>query len=418
MYLRISKIYILSIGLALLFSPIPAVLAYVPLGEVTILLNHNIYMFLVILKKLVTLGQMVLSVFGTLYFILLVYNTRGKCIHQYKVSIIIFFCYICLFISSFVNGVEIHSLIVDSYRRLFLFLYVEHFFLKESKNELFKGLLDGINILLLFNLILLVIYPSGIFIGNEQTRYSLLGLDNQLAPLFLMAILLASVYYELTKDKYRLLSTYSLVLVSAIAIFSVTALIAVIIFIFYRVIFYNKCFNLKFGVRTCCIVYLAAIFMMAGLNIINSFLYIADALFGKAETFNSRIMIWQLAFIQIMNKPLLGYGYTHKIYAHYYAHNALLEAFSVGGIILVIAYSLLIVIIERNISGQESIKKRNFLVMAFVSLLLINFSEAYLFNMYQLLYIMFLSYIGKNDLDDIEKGKKYEKNRNTNFISI
>lgn len=205
--------------------------------------------------------------------------------------------------------------------------------------------------LLIINFIFCIIYPNGLTMATLYTTWGnpiyFLSIDNgmirEMIPLLVMANYKKS---KMTNSKICI-QYYSIIFVSLMTLVIVDSTTGIITYLIFSglLILYSEVLKEKYSYKILAILYIAfmllIVLMGSEIEIINSIIRI----FGRSTTFTGRTFLWKKAIQKIVEKPLIGYGYTSgniAIWGGYYSsHNMFLEMLLQNGFIFLILFILL-----------------------------------------------------------------------------
>ena len=249
---------------------------------------------------------------------------------------------------------------------------------------------DVLNILLLINLLLLLIYPNGIATGLDylSTPYHFFGTKNQATPLFIFASVLYFMSEEYSQNYIGLVLGQMLVVISVLLYGSGTGVLCVFLNIGLNVFRKRQKYASQIKrIKWLKSLLIFSVFLTVGVvffNIQNFFSFLIVDILGKDVTLSGRTEIWRNAISAIMKHPFLGYGYGFKVDRGFYSHNLFLELLVTGGIIGLILY---VVFVEKSV--MYSIKQRTcfmgIMLCGTISMIACNISEAFIYSFPQLL---------------------------------
>ena len=392
--LKVRKSFLIAFFVCLTFMPFREVAYFSRLSEMQILMNGNLYSLFEKLARITALGQRVLI--GLLIGVALIKLLKNMKRMLNSISFTVSFAAVAVIfvVISYINKVQIVSLFNNLLGTIVYIGFLEYNIRNNHMNVTLKAMAVAYAIVLTLNTVCFIMYPEGIFIDLAKTRYNLLGMDNQMTPFLLMSFFLGTLYSEITDDKKlgKFLSVLSII--NVLLFQSGNALLAIFLFCIYRVLFYDSKLRKYVSNKTLIITYVIATGLIVVLNLSSAIVGFADLVFNKGANVASRFRIWASALLQIQDRFLLGYGYGHKVYGHYYAHNGILELFVLGGVVLAGAYILLIAKSAKAITPYSSHKLGNFAMFSLLVLLIANVAEAFLFDMYQIVFLLLINLIG------------------------
>lgn len=287
------------------------------------------------------------------------------------------------------NGAELYDISILLLACFGNIVYMEIEIKKELSSVIKIGK-DVLNILLLVNLLLVLIFPNGIATGTDylSTPYHFFGTKNQATPLLIFASILFFMYEEYSHNYIELVLEQLLVILNVFLYGSGTGILCVFLNISLNV--FQKCqknasqIKRSKGLKRLLIFSVLLTIGVVFFNIQNFFSFLIVDVLGKDITLSGRTDIWRNAIIAIMKHPFLGYGYGFKVDRSFYSHNLFLELLVTGGINGLILY---VVFVEKSV--MHSIKQRTrfmgIMLCGVISMIACNISEAFIYSFPQLL---------------------------------
>lgn len=360
--------------------------------------NWNIY------GNIINFFRIILTLLNVFIF----YKKRMK----FDKSYLIMLYYIVLLISTFINGGDYFTIIVQAFLTL-NWIIIFSYNIKYNKNNFLDALEITFMILVFINFITIIIFPEGIYTNSAayDTNY-FLGYDNNLIMFILPAI---TVSFMNSYRKYNKLSNttiilYFISLFSIIRVWSVTSVIAFIIFTFLLIVFSlikKKKYKL---IKFLSIIILLFTLLLIIFKSTNLYEYLIVNVLKKDITFSGRTKIWVKCWEYIKIKPLLGYGNESiellllKINARH-AHNIYLNLLYQGGVIL---FFVFLIILWNFKPKRNTMDKKVAVIYASV----IAFLIAFFFEAYPVLPMFFIVLL----LSFYIKSFDYELSVNNNIL--
>lgn len=240
------------------------------------------------------------------------------------------------------------------------FLFMVDYFLKKYTNIFIDSVFYVLFFLVTFNLILIILYPRGIYnIGLINRSYWLFGHVNNMPEFIFSSLVISAIVYYKEKSIKKAMALILLVS-SILTLFlgkSATSIVCMAFILFFT-IFRKININLR---NT----YIFAIIFFVLIVVLNNNFRIIDninLLFNRSVTFTGRTYIWEKTLFYIKNRPILGNGieptatYLFKI-GFTAPHNRYLYILYRSGIVGLILFTLFILNIDR-ISKKFIIDKR------------------------------------------------------------
>lgn len=224
-----------------------------------------------------------------------------------------------------------------------------------NKKLFIDSLYKLLDLLVIINFIVFIIYPEGIYI-NSAGRGNFIDIDNLLAPVLMIAILISMInaYVNNRKMKVRYLITIIISSITIILIWPATAVAA--LFITLALIITNliikesyKILNIKINM----IIYVSIFLGFTVFQIQNKFSFIIEGILGKSLTFSGRTIIWN-HFFDLLKKSkmlmLIGNGiqaenviYVSDFGQNIHLHNQIFNIILESGVIGLILFLIIIV---------------------------------------------------------------------------
>lgn len=245
-----------------------------------------------------------------------------------------------------------------------------------------------------------------LFTGHIQTA-------SQLALIGIFVSVIIVNFYDKSSGKAKLLVVLSMLLMLQSKTLASYITIAILIFayIIFKTGFSKKAFLLDTKI------YLSGWFLI---NIFMVFIYkyvIALPFLRQYQlSLSARTLIWQEIMKLVCKKPVLGYGaYGVKVVLPWhtatgidgmnYAHNELLQKLLDGGIVLLVAFVILLVIYTENINQLKN-NKQKYIANVFLGMfLLLMVIESVTEYYYIFVFLSILAYLPQDSLQKI-RGRK------------
>ena len=122
--------------------------------------------------------------------------------------------------------------------------------------------------------------------------------------------------------------------------------------------------------------------------------YFVTSILGESGDFNGRVQIWQMAFANILRRPLMGYGLGTKIYLAVWqttnvsAHNLFIGILLRSGIVGLLSYFIIVILCLRNHRKNKTNILQNFLILTMIVVNIMGFSEEFI--AYPIIYFLYL----------------------------
>lgn len=328
------------------------------------ILTFFLYLFLII-------WFMDLTCFSVIPSISTIFNV-GKIISSISILVICFrkkkmriskmFHFILLYsivlvLSSIINGAAVMTAIISVATIICFYLILSE--MMRSHPIVCVDVLQLLfEIMIYVNLLLMLLFPRGIYnISNSTRHYWLFGHQNANSFFCYGGIIVGVLYYEIKKKKGIINRAFFLILASLVSIVithsanGYMGLAAVCL-----IIVLNR-YNIKptifHGFVISCTIFILIVLLRKQ----ELFSYIITVVLHRDLTFSSRLSIWDQALYYFSQKPLLGYGLESvassraKFGGVATPHNTFLNLLYQGGIVLFLTW------IGMILSPIKSIKK-------------------------------------------------------------
>lgn len=264
-----------------------------------------------------------------------------------------------------------------------LFLYLCYACRISVKNVL-RALSVIYSTLIIANFFLFILVPKGLYKVTKSTHHSalLLGDDNALVYVFLPG-LTCMICYSLQKyGKISKITWFSILasIYTLFAIWSTSAMVCMSIFLF-CIILLNLGIQIKPKYYFFTIVGVITI-VLFGLSLPQVQDFIENVL-QKDVTLTGRTYLWQLAFVDIIRKPIFGYGgyflqgrYDLSFTSTYPCHTQYLQMLLDGGIILFACYWFLVLYLFLASKNPSKNPSANVLIIG-LTCMMINYITEY-----------------------------------------
>jgi len=320
-------------------------------------------------------------IFLTVLFIYIIKNRRNR-LSKFIIMLLAF--YSTKAISTIINNGSISALITEIYPALGICLLIE-LGLQERFKELINAFATVLSILTLINFIIMILNPHG-YHDIEKVIY-FMGYRNQLAPLYILTILMLEIRNNYFPKKY---GKIQLVLILIICTFMIlyagsgSNIIAWIPIVFYYITpFFSRYSNI-FNIKSYVIFYISLFFGIIFLNIHELFSELLFLFLGKDVTFSGRTLLWNEAIKMIKDRPLIGYGmadsYNRVRYpisgTYLSAHNQFIQLIIEGGFISFFAFGYVAYVTFKKLYDFKDTHASKILSLGIFTIAIVLFSEA------------------------------------------
>lgn len=412
MKIKININYIWGLLTLIMFSPLTDFIYNSKLQGTKLIMSTRIYNILEEISSLISSSRLLFTLLTVLIFIGPLILKRKNIIKELPYTVTMLLILFFVFITSYINNIEI-SYIISRIVGIFSICIVYEIAITKDKKAATDSIAHFLIISLFFNLIFMLMYKDGVYIDSNMTRYNLLGMDNQISPIILISMFLSNLLFN---DKnYKKMSAILLFLsiINSILIWSATCIVCVSLLVLYRLFFSKQKTRNIISNKNIIRLYVFLMILFIFFNCNSILVQFAESIFGKGDNVASRIKIWNATIEQIKLHPIIGYGLGHKVYGNYYSHNGLLELLVIGGVGTFIFYTDLIRKILKKINEKNEYYS-SLAIIGVLSILLLNTTEAFVFNIYQILFMLILFYINcfKGEI------KNEKKSRNFNTVIV
>lgn len=307
-----------------------------------------------LIKKILLMQFLILMI-----FILFKYKIK---IDKYLIYII--FSYLTLIVSTIINKGEIYNSIVSFILVIFLSLFTVIASENDEMSELLLYSIRDITVIIFFiNTIISFIMPNGIpSISSVSDPGFLYGNVNSNFK-YIMSGLLSSILIDRKKNKKISFITLFFFLGSLYTYFfiyrTMTALLGLLIITLW-LLGWKVIKNNMFIILSSTIVFILLFNYIIVINSDWNISKIFISFFGKDETLNNRILLWNNAMKAINKNKLLGYGVQDEMFIglnignYYGSHNYYLDLLFNRGVIGFSFILLMIFSINRNIHNLNN----------------------------------------------------------------
>lgn len=257
---------------------------------------------------------------------------------------------------AFYNKSEILLTVIFYWVNVTIFLLIGQKYWRKDPQHALKILASVFSCLVYLNVILLILYPDGLWIettwaGTGDTTRYLFGNSNAMGVVCLCALIVQSVYTSLSNKGHS--NLFGLIIVSLFTVMfvgSATSTVGVSLFVLYIIFHKQVKLPFIFIIAFLCI-YIAftvlTVFMGTSIEDYPIMSQFIENVLGKDSTFTSRTGIWLETIDIISQHPWIGYGY-HSVEWNAQQigasgpHNLWLGIMMYGGIVATGGFILLI----------------------------------------------------------------------------
>lgn len=268
--------------------------------------------------------------------------------------------------------------------------------LKNRPVSLLKGLMRLCELLCYANLLLIVLFPNGLYRSSTYWQNWLLGYKNQFVPYFIVACLVAYIFRCQGGSRLREWGIYTVCMISSLLVESSTSIVG--FFLLLLLIWIHRVFHTHYSAYFMTCVNAILVIAIPVLRLQEMFSFVIEVILGRDLSFTGRTDLWDKVLQIIQKNPILGYGIqeTEEIMSvlgyrwAYHAHNLILDILLDGGFPLLIMYLMLIVLICRHLHRFEKTEvAQGAIIMLFafqIMGLMEVYSSAFLYIIYFLAY--------------------------------
>lgn len=252
----------------------------------------------------------------------------------------------------------------------------------ENIKALFRALIFDLGILCIINLILVLLFPGGMY-TTSYTEHWLLGYDNVHIVYILPLICFYTLYADARKTSFlRKLLFWGIISASVYITWSATSVVGCTLFFVIIIMNEMNCRPRFMNSYTYLVVTLVVFFSIVIFQFFDIFRVIIVNLLHKDMTFTGRIAIWDLTMYVISRKPVFGYGVmdamdSMSIINASHAHNYYLQVGYECGVVGLVCFSVILLMTCKKLYDARS-SREGFLLSGFLFCFLVMFlDEAY-----------------------------------------
>lgn len=303
------------------------------------------------------------------------------------IAILVYFGF--MIFSTYINSGNYISAI-NNYIPVVSFCLLTEMGVRRNCKTYFTSVFKIYYVLILFNFILLILFPDGIAVDNyySNNTYNLLGIDNEIAIRVTIPLIMIAFLYSAFNGK-RLTSSallmITLISATALILWSATGIVAW--FIELGLILYILYIRKKVIPRAMNIYVFYLIFI--GLEILIIFLrrqsflsFFIENILHKTLDFG-RTVIWDRYLILIARSPIIGYGLFegHGLVRNgsimYGTHNAIIGLLVKGGIIGLLIYCIPFLLVAKKLFNMRGHYLSSIMMVCIFACLFVFLMEAH-----------------------------------------
>lgn len=294
----------------------------------------------------------VLRVLITLYLILKLIRVKLS----EPLLVVGFYCVAMLIPTIIYNGalIKAGNYIISALSAILLYIVYRKYIANIIKVVLFI-----LEIYIFINLVLMLLYPDGMYIYDGYKSW-LLGMKNGFSSYFLCAICMRLVYNSINNETKKGLGMFIAILISSLIGGSSTLLVVLALFLLLFCLSYTR-FRKYLNYKFLTIFYMVLFFGIVILRFQNLFEFIIVDVLNKDLTFTNRTYIWDKAIRAFMNNKPFGVGIQsienlskYIVLEHSQVHNQILDYALNGGILLLSAAALLNVMLWKSMKSKRN----------------------------------------------------------------
>lgn len=216
--------------------------------------------------------------------------------------------------------------------------------LRRNIRSFFSSLNKILLTLMLINLFLMIIFPSGInanLYTNINNPLYFMTTDNG-TGLFILTVMLVNTLYNTKYSERGSSIVITLCLITVFISKSSTSIVICLLYVVYYNFFYRRNYNKVFNPILLTLIYIL-IFIMILTGTTEIFKPFIEVILKKSVSFTGRDILWKQAIDLIKDKFILGYGRSMIDYisiwgGRFSSHNFILELLLQGGLISLISF--------------------------------------------------------------------------------
>lgn len=167
-----------------------------------------------------------------------------------------------------------------------------------------------LEILIIINLLIIVLFPDGLYNFTAVNHHYFLGSRNVMMRTIFPGVCFSILRSKIERSKlsFRTIVVMIAAGVSLVLVWSATALFSYALFCALMFIFQFKGVPKWFTVKTCYVFSVVIFIFIVILQLQDIFSFIIVGILQKDITFTGRTILWDAAMLNIAKSPLLGYG--------------------------------------------------------------------------------------------------------------
>lgn len=278
-----------------------------------------------------------------------------------KMFILICLYYISYIFSTFINSgsIEYCLYIMKCMIPCINLISLIFLFYKKYNKQLLAATSIFLIVAIIINFVTILLFPDGLYIGNNTNEHYFLGQRNDLIEYILPCLLCFSIYNFKYKTSKLIFCIFNLIcMFSVILTWSANAMTALTIYYVYLFFFYIKKKDNVFSPLNIYLISFFTSYSIIILKIQNLFSWIIEGILHKNLTFTGRTSIWDKSIAYIKKSFLYGYGKESEIIKFYKighsnsCHNYFLDFLYDGGILMFIIILFIIITLNKSYKNK------------------------------------------------------------------
>lgn len=301
-----------------------------------------------------------------------------------KMFFITFMGMIALFISTVFSKGSIFKYVGYFISCFVILMAFSTFSNNKSKSAFTQAIYIIIKLYIILEVLLLIIYPSGMFSTVGINRLTFLGLDNNAVPFLIMSFSYIIYYVYSKKDSISMQYIIDLALITfcIFFMFSATGIIGLSIVVF-SLLMKKQNANKKILLALLTNIVIFLIFFSA--QNLGPIQYIVVNVFHKSVSLSGRVPIWNAYILDIKQNIFIGHGimnmnqalvYVQETWDYRLAHNEMLQHIADGGIFYLFLFLIMILLVGSKLKNIKD-KSTNALISGVCAFLVMFVTETY-----------------------------------------
>lgn len=318
--------------------------------------------------------------------------------------------YLWQFLSTLVNGGVLFAAISESIPIIGILLYVRLLLIRH-RMRLLQSLHHVLSVFLYVNFAMLLWLPDGhtttVITATRMVRRHFLGVHNQFAPVFFLAIAVTVLYTYVRFNRWtwNAVGVVAIATITILRVWSATAVVGIGLILGYLLLLHRRRIGAYFTplvTSTFFAVLYANIVFLRNQGVMAFFI---ENILRKDVTFTTRTVIWDASMEAIRGAFWMGQGFLlgggYLVFDGVRtrtAHNMVLQLLLQGGLVLLLLFAFIGFLALRELHRHRSSHLSNaFSWMIFVLLV------ASMMEVYSLMYILILFLLGSRIGDFLEE---------------